>query len=283
MAVKRPLDSLAELLGEARRDRRFDSWLWFHLIAQGAGFNHNNYEAPNMRDEMAAFITSRSIPKEAIHQARSWYLLPKEYLAWISEDERQQNWILPRVMQLTGQNALYTPPKLLGRALLVSIIDYWNIDPRTKATHISSLESCWIEHKKQDRIYRWFKDSESAKRCALAWEWLLENEPMLTEHSREIESYTGLLQFFDHTNFSHADKVLRIEAIKKIWGRQKYRASLVGRKQYNFVLTDKVVSLLDGLAAAHNLKRPQILEILIEMEADNGMYISERLKTTRGI
>jgi hypothetical protein len=113
--------------------------------------------------------------------------------------------------------------------------------------------------------------------------WLCKNEATFTQDNPQIESYDDLLKFFDQTPFSKDEKLLRIEFIKKSWSQRKYREKVVGKKQYNFLLSDKVISQLDVLAETHNLKRPKILEILIEMEADKGIYISERLKKTRDL
>lgn len=53
---------------------------------------------------------------------------------------------------------------------------------------------------------------------------------------------------------------------------------MTGKKQYNFILSDKTIKRLDNLADKHNLKRTQVLDILLQMEEEKGIYIPERLK-----
>lgn len=221
--------------------------------------------------------------KRQIDFDKSQFLLPDECLAWISKDDRQHQWLIPKIRNETGVIYETPPPRLLGRNLVVAMIDAWKVDISVKKVALNNLESDWIEHQKQDQIFRWFKDTESARRCTQAWDWLLKNEPTLTQFSPPIASYDALLKFFDRTRFSRDEKVLRIDAIKKSWSQQKYRDNLVGKKQYNFILSDKVISCLDALAETHGLKRPQILEILIQMEAEEGIYIPKRLKKTRNL
>lgn len=69
-----------------------------------------------------------------------------------------------------------------------------------------------------------------------------------------------------------------MDSIKKRWSQNKYRAKDTGKKQYNFVLSDKAIKRLDKLADKHDLKRTQVLEILLKMEEEKGDYIPARLK-----
>ncbi|MNC73203.1 hypothetical protein D3C75_1243630 [compost metagenome] len=69
-----------------------------------------------------------------------------------------------------------------------------------------------------------------------------------------------------------------MSSIKKRWSQNKYRAKNTEKKQYNFILSDKTIKRLDKLADKHDLKRTQVLDILLKMEEEKGIYIQERLK-----
>lgn len=49
------------------------------------------------------------------------------------------------------------------------------------------------------------------------------------------------------------------------------------KRQCNFVLAEKTVSKLEKLAAKHHLTRTEIIELIINAEAEKGTYIRERL------
>ena len=107
---------------------------------------------------------------------------------------------------------------------------------------------------------------------------LCKYDPNLVIGKESVDDYSKLLTFFDQANLDYAEKFMRIETIKKRWNQQQYRLKMKGKKQYNFVLSDKANKHLDQLAETHELKRTQILEALLKMEAEKGIYMPEILK-----
>jgi hypothetical protein len=133
-----------------------------------------------------------------------------------------------------------------------------------------------------DHQFHWFKDDkESVQRCQLAWDWLRKHEQRLTARRPPANSYVELLIFFDQTELAEAERELIVQRIRRNWNRNQSQSKTQGKKQYNFVMSEKIVSLLDELAESHGLKRAKILELLIEMEFKNGSHLSGRLKTSR--
>lgn len=74
-----------------------------------------------------------------------------------------------------------------------------------------------------------------------------------------------------------------MNSIKKRWSQNKYRTKLTGKKQYNFILSDKAIQRLDKLAEKYDLRRTEVLEILLKMEEEKGAYIPERLRPLKDI
>ena len=74
-----------------------------------------------------------------------------------------------------------------------------------------------------------------------------------------------------------------MNSIKKRWSQNKYRAKSTGKKQCNFILSQKAIHCLEELAKKHDLKKTEILEILLKMEEEKGTYIPERIKILKGI
>jgi len=91
------------------------------------------------------------------------------------------------------------------------------------------------------------------------------------------------LIFFDNTLKLPAERKLFIQTVKSRWSQNKYRAKETDKKQYNFILSKKTIQRLDKLAEKYDLKRTQILDILLQMEEDKGIYIPEKLKPLKNI
>ena len=72
-----------------------------------------------------------------------------------------------------------------------------------------------------------------------------------------------------------------MESIKKRWSQNKYRAKLTEKKQYNFILSEKAINRLDKLADKYDLRKTEVLEILLQMEEEKGIYIPERKALTK--
>ena len=276
MAVIRD-GSLEQVLGKARLSNRECTWLWFYLSTKGIWLDQNEFGAPNMNDMMASLISQSRQNVAEITFEMSTKLLDDEYFKWISNDERQLTWLLPRLFP-QGIILPALPPKLIGRERLISCIDIWNADLTTKQQHLEYAQSNWNQHKQGDAIFKWFKGKDGAQKCILAWELLCKYDPNLVIGKESVDDYSKLLTFFDQANLDYAEKFMRIETIKKRWNQQQYRLKMKGKKQYNFVLSDKANKHLDQLAETHELKRTQILEALLKMEAEKGIYMPEILK-----
>jgi hypothetical protein len=275
-------DSLAKILGNESPNHRHDIWLWLYLNEHGAGFGPNELNGAGMRDRMAALLSTNPEAKKLIDSEKNRLLLPDKYLQWITEDDRQLQWLNPRLQAAIGWPAFEPSPRLLGRERLVAMIDARNIDISQKIAILNSVEFSWNLQKKSDHAFRWFKDKNGPQRCAAAWEWLCKNKPFLTIGRAPIDSHKGLLAFFDQVQASEDEKASYISQIKKYGNQLQYRENMKGR-QCNFVLSEKAISRLEKLAETHDINRTQVLEILIQMEADGGSHIADRLKVLRNL
>jgi hypothetical protein len=86
--------------------------------------------------------------------------------------------------------------------------------------------------------------------------------------------------FFDEIDLRERELKDIAESIRRSWNRQRYLKKLDGKKQYNFILSTDVVALLDALAEANDLRRPQVLERLVMAEAERGGYLPKKLGPT---
>ncbi len=211
-------------------------------------------------------------------QKRREQLIPKNYLDWITNERRLVEWLTREIQIFTKHNQLTFPFSLSGKDLPIAVLDVWERDLTEKISLIKNLEQRWREHKAQDKKYSWFKDDD--QKCSLAYEWLRKNTYSALFRT-PIETYEDLLIFFDNANYTSEKEELYIGKIKKLWNQKKYRSTLKGKSQYNFVLSDKTVEMLDKISEQHQISRARALEILVEIENQKGLYIAEKLQNSK--
>lgn len=81
--------------------------------------------------------------------------------------------------------------------------------------------------------------------------------------------------FFDQEEIGSNERVAIIERIRRLWSKRQFNERSTDKKQVNVMLSKAVIAQLDALAEKHGLKRAQVIESLIRMEADAGMYLAE--------
>jgi len=261
-------DLLQSLIGKT--SRRQDIWLWLYFKQfEEADFELDTCNGLTMRSHLAGFIENKGGVTAELIAAMDRFLVDVECLKWISGEERQTKWLDHRVRSMTRLGDLWSIPRLTGRDLLIGAIDLWEESVTNKTTALESLHRDWERHRNQDRQLKWFQDDkEGVVRCRFAWEWLQKDRALALRIPPSFESYIELVMYFDSMDLRERELKDIAQSIRRSWNRQRYLEKLKGKKQYNFILSEESVELLDELARASGLKRPQILERLIKAEAD---------------
>jgi hypothetical protein len=257
---------------------RMDNWLWMYLRQENMNCNIGRVDDENVRAAMMAWAGAQKL-SGLIEYVSKQTLLPHELLEWITEDGRQINWLLGYIHFQLRIYGYPRPAELIGRDFLIAIIDLWSSDFNSKAGAIAQMHRDWNDYRKLDKIFKWFKDDEEASRCEFAWDWLLERRKYDVVGKAPVSNYEDLLIFFDGLQLGAAQKKIDVAAIKGSWSQQKYRKKMVGKKQYNFLLSDKVVADLDKLVKKYGMNRRQILEALIQQEARKNLYLPDEMKS----
>lgn len=277
MASTYPSDKLSQLLPGTRINKRQEIWLWLGLyVYERFDLERDSCNGATMRDEVAQALRGDRKIAADIPAKMDRYLLPDEQLKWITDNTRQIQWLTRRVDKLTERILPRGLPHLQGRERLVAAIDIWQVDLEKKQRDVDRLHDQWRRHKALDSQLEWFADQkESTKRCLCAWEWLQKN--YLTPISRQppISNYQELLMFFDQEEIGSNERVAIIERIRRLWSKRQFNERSTDKKQVNVMLSKAVIAQLDALAEKHGLKRAQVIESLIRMEADTGMYLAE--------
>lgn len=269
-------DQLARLLKDSTRNNRLDVWLWLCLyIYEELDLDRRTCNGATMRDEIAQALTDRPDLISGIQTERDRFLLRDDLLAWITKDERQYHWLLPRIDEITGFKFPSRLVHLTGRSELIAMLDVWSVNISEKADEVRHLQEDWRRHIALDSQFDWFTDKkEGAKRCVCAWEWLEKNRPSLLSRQLPISNHKELLMFFDRAQLGPHEQKAMIQEIKRRWNRQQFDERNADKKQVNVMLPVAVVDQLDMLAKQHDMKRAQVIETLVRMEADAGVYLA---------
>lgn len=278
MALRTPdvPDRLAELLGTVRLDERRENWLWLRLLGQSYPAPVESFRGPTMRGAIAEAMSRNGYDKSRIEREMSDFLLSDDSFEWIKSDDRQIDWVLKYFFSTSNYFIQIQPPRLKGRALLISTIDTWPVPLTQKAGTVRSLHQAWNEHLKRDTYLSWFQKDDASAKIALAWDFFLKNS-YGTYGVAPFKTKDDISSFFDKMQWSDAEKQHYIDKIKALWRQRSYRARQQGKKQYNFVLSIHAVAQLDQLSKQRRMSRAELLEALILSEFEKSTAASRGL------
>ncbi|WP_312125740.1 hypothetical protein [Pseudomonas sp.] len=270
-------DNLSELLNHTGRNNRHDVWLWLCLyVREKLDLDLATCNGATMRDEIARALKIHPRFINRIPEYKDHDLVPNELLKWITKDERQYQWLYPKVDKLTGYSFPLGLIHLTRREHLIAMLDIWQIDIAKKAREIEFLSDHWRRHTAADSQFDWFADKkEGTKRCVFAWNWIEKN--LLGPVSRQlpIANYREMLMYFDQAELGPNELKAIIKDIKNRWNRQQFNDRNSHKRQLNVMLSISVIDQLDVLADRYNLKRPEVLETLIKLESESPVHLNK--------
>jgi len=279
-------DRLSKILGDKNYSRRRDIWLWCFLDGDDiARYDRMKLNFAYMRDDMADAIYEANVEPGYIHGAQNDLMLPDEQLAWISEESRQLSWLKVRINNHVGR-IFASPPSVFGRDEVIAMIDCWNSPIDNKVNQVQWLKNAWEEQLRKDKFLDWIKSEDSTSQeeaCGHVWSQLNKQYSIHLLTESKPANLASLLKILDGIPATDTEKAFYVSAARKAWGQVKRRRKNDGKSQYNFTLTDRAAKRLDGFCKKYELSRPQILEILLMMEEEKGLYIEERIRILRGV
>lgn len=267
-------DKLSKLLDDCTHNSRRDNWLWVYLATQQlAQYHVSTLNKRTMRDTIANTLVANSIDPQQLLSILEANLIPENLLAWIIEDKRQYEWMKSRIWQ-NYSNLI--PESLNYRERTLLLIDNWYIN--YKANEVEKLKKGWLEQLKKDKRLDWIKEKDEYEACNYIWDWVIKNKfDQAGSPKQPIDHQTTLL-FFDSSGMTDVEKKTCIDSAKKAWRQKIRRTTQKDKKQQNFILTEKAIRRLDKLSKKHELPRAQIIEILLMIEQEKGLYIAERFR-----
>ena len=275
---------LATVLGVSERvlTRRFRVWLWLTLKLESPSDHDfsSHVPTPDAIWQMAQYFKRRA-DKRQIPANRAFYFLPEEALAWIGEDDRQNQYLFRRLQMEFGiqePDAQAIQSVLHGRDLVVGLIDRLNRELTYKQQQVAGLHKDWNDHLNLDKsIEGFFLKEDEAEKCSLMWEMTAQQYPAAVSGVLRFTDVNSMTLFFGKGQFTFEQTALLLSKLKKRWSQNKYRVNLKDKKQVNLVLSSKTIGLLDKMASNYDLSRAQILEALIQDESKKKIYLTERL------
>lgn len=276
-------DALSVLLKEKSLDRRRDIWLWFYLALRDTAVYHpENIIPATMRDRMAESIEKFGVTTDLLGGNQNYLLIPEKHFSWISESERQLSWIKRRVPREMADERIYSPA-LSERELLIATIDCAESPAREKTSFLATLKRAWGEQQQLDEQLDWIKERDEREACLHVWEWLSKHLSNQVFPNPRPESHQRLLITLDSFTWKTMERAHCIATIRRLWRQKLRRKDAKGKKQYNFILSDKAIKRLDRFSKEHELSRARVLEILLQMEDEKDLYLKKQIRVLRGI
>lgn len=301
MAVKFS-DELSKIIGTEIVSDRLINLVWIIAAHSDINFRQSNFNKFS-RDHISHILNAHPVLKNSVVFCFSKELIPSSELSWINKSQRQANFIegllignwtqvnltqyqdaclkMSQTSPISPVVSNGVPYELMGAERSIALIDYFlcftsgGIKERIEITKNFLL--AWENHQEKYKEFDWFKKDDSQERIDFFWEWLKTKAPHLTNNRASFQKHDDLLSFFDCFYDGASSKTLLIQNFKKVWNQKQLRARSKGKKQCNFVLAEKTVSKLEKLAAKHQLNRTEIIELIINAEAEKETYIRERL------
>lgn len=274
-------DRLSKLIGDRPWSARWDNWLWLYLpYIRVARYDWRVVDGASMRDLMADSIERAGVTSRDILEAENRFLVPDDDLHWITDCKRQHEWIKNKITQLSNVH-FSIPESFVGRDYVLAMIDCWDVS--AKSFSITNLQRDWIDQLKQDKQLDWIKERDEREACGYIWDWLRRNQIERTFMRIEPVGHQSMLMFLDICGLSNIEKKHCIASARKLWRQDIRRNSDTGKDQLNVTLSKKAIGRLDKFCKKHELSRAKVLEVLLMMEEEKGLYIAERLRILREI
>lgn len=278
-------DELGEILLDRQLGERKENWLRLFLSLPGQS-GRPPYSGSSARADMAGYINSIAGLGDVVRAEMRLALLPEDRFAWLTDNSRQNKWILNYLGSLPAggyELAFNASSFLSGRHRIIALFDVFKPDGAAKEGLVNSAKLEWEIQAKKDKVFDWFLDEGGAAGCELMWAWLSKRGLGVPGARWIVSNHDDLLTFFDQSTLDDLTIRLMMLEIKRTWSQKKYRASLKDKRQCNLLLRDKTIAQLDKLAKKHDLSRAELLELIINGEARQEVYINQRLEKRQAL
>lgn len=261
-------DRLQQLFPGWRFGRRELIWLWLYLHSRGA--TPGNFDAPAMRNQIAALILQENW-SEQIGNETNERLLAEVAFNWVEKKGRQPKWLLLKFRQMRPAAPL-CPIDLTARDELIALFDFLDEKKATKLLILERLKADWVTQQLHDKRLAWYASAgKEREKCQIGWMWYQQHHGPLARLAPEFSKMEDILEFLDSTDFSLEEQLHHLEQVKKKFKALQTQASRRGKTQTNLSLSDAARIQLDELARRDRRTKTEVIENLIQTAYVGGM------------
>lgn len=296
MAIHTPDNFSLRINSTGEYPSRIASVAWLVAADEDSSLVDLNPNAHDVKKIINEYVNRNSEAGVFIKDSLPKMLVPQERINWITDSQRQFYWIRAYIYNIkTSQPKkipsdlspvihtlpTFIPHYLLNRERNVALVDYWLAKSFFKvATAIQyciEMEYEWNKHIESDKLFSWLEGMDAEKKRDCFWSFLKNRIPNEIDDYHKFQSHEDIFIFFDSPKFTRDTKELYSKDARKIWNQRLRREKATDEKQCNFILPLKTISKLDKLSKKHHLTRTEIIELIINAEAEKETYIRERL------
>lgn len=295
MAV-RIQDDLADYLGEHTPNDRFDIWLYHHLrLKQGSQIQQTIGGTSDKRRALAEELKRLRIAATFVVALRKAMLLPEIEFDWFVDSKRFFMWFLAQsekpLANAHTELRYYGSRQLSYREACIVRTDIAEDPLQEKSLKLSDYKLRWQSCLRIGAEFSWVRGENEEDKVRLAFKEIANLWPQLifpllsfdqsvpnTPVQSEPKTHEDLLIHIDRILITHPVAKSASKEAKRKWSQLKYR-SKKDKRQLNVHIATEAIKKLEAIAAKHDLSKAKVIEYLIKMESEKGLYISEKMAT----
>ncbi|WP_278420103.1 hypothetical protein [Stutzerimonas kunmingensis] len=259
-------------------NNRQTQWKWYYLY-KSRQFPNSNEEIRTGEIDKAIKAYHLNITSDErrmlrkMQQEMDCHIIDHTELTWMINEKRQNAWIINQLIKFIPN--IPKPKTTSAFQSILYQIDTWSIPKEAKIDEINKLKHKWLKQISRDKVFKWFEGKDEKTKIEATHDIVIKQLSYFPSEYIPLETIDDVILFFDRIDANTHEHDLLIRKIKARWSQNNYRKKTLGKKQYNFVLSKQAIESLDRLSEKHSKKRTEILELIIRLEQQDGLYSNQ--------
>lgn len=272
MAIHVPdLERGRAYLDEEFPGERCHRWLWHFLQPRDPNFSFY-VPGPKSKGEMGKYLLDNEWAQQISRSTRDRGPGTDWDVSWIDENDLQIRFIGNWLSGYFGSSSPATHPSLSGRSRVITMLDLMVNNNPEIFWQVEQLKMQWGQHSDNYRVFDWFEGKETPAKCDFFWEWLQKKFPYRVSAHKRFSGTQDVIRFFDEVWHERREWKTVVADARKAWSQHLYRQKNKGKKQFNFLLSEEAIKMLDGLAKKRNCSKAKVIEQLIRTASETSPY-----------
>ncbi len=258
-------------LNEEFPGERCHRWLWHFLQSRDPNFALN-VPGPNSKGEMGKYLINTDWASQLSRNTIDGGPGTDWDASWIEDSDLQTRFINNWIFNSFGSAPPATHPSLTGRSRAITRLDLLFNNHPEKFWEVGQLKTQWTQHLESYRVFDWFEGKEASTKCDFFWEWMRKKFPYRVALYKRFSDTQDVMRFFDEAWQERLEWKTVIADARKAWSQHLYRQKNQGKKQFNFLLSEETIKMLDGLAKKRNCSKAKVIEQLIKAASETSPH-----------